>query len=178
MNSKPILFNINNCLEELIDKKLIDFKYKDITDFDELTTNQNIDIIPFEVQLIFENNNNIFFSWDSPENLRQYVINIFDETSFNNSNFTYNYQSKFWNDLFNKKFISFEIYGVIIESKKEPHLVKLNFEDSKSLSIGNFHDENDFIPKFELGDDIWIFFDEKDVQKIIKEFEFIELNKF
>ncbi|MGU9938690.1 hypothetical protein ACNFNZ_08965 [Empedobacter brevis] len=162
----------------MIDKKLIDFKYKDITDFDELTTNQNIDIIPFEVQLIFENNNNIFFSWDSPENLRQYVINIFDETSFNNSNFTYNYQSKFWNDLFNKKFISFEIYGVIIESKKEPHLVKLNFEDSKSLSIGNFHDENDFIPKFELGDDIWIFFDEKDVQKIIKEFEFIELNKF
>ncbi|WP_312556778.1 hypothetical protein [Empedobacter brevis] len=178
MNFEPRLFNIDNSLEELIGKKLIDFKYKDITDFDELTTNQNIDIIPFEVQLLFENNNNIFFSWDSPENLRQYVINIFAETSFDNSNFTYNYQSKFWNDLFNKKFISFEIYGVIIESKKEPHLVKLNFEDSKSLSIGNFYDENDFIPKFELGDDIWIFFDEKDVQKIIKEFEFIALNKF
>ncbi len=178
MNFEPILFNINNSLEKLINKKLIDFKYKDITDFNELTTNQNIDIIPLEVLLIFENDNNIFFSWDYPENLRQYVINIFDKTSFNNSDFTYNYQSKFWNDLFNKKFISFEIYGVIIESKKEPHLVKLNFEESKSLSIGNFYYENDFIPKFELGDDIWIFFEEKDVQKIIKEFEFIELNKF
>lgn len=124
MNSKPILFNITNYLEELINKKLINFKYKDITDFAELTTNQNIDIIPFEIQLIFENNNNIFFSWDSPENVRQYVINTFDETSFNNSNFTYNYQSKFWNNLFNKKFISFEIYGVIIESKnlKKNHI--------------------------------------------------------
>ena len=178
MNFEPILFNINNSLEKLIDRKLIDFKYKDITDFDELSTNQNIDIIPLEVQLIFENDNNIFFSWDYPENKRQYVINTFNETSFNNSNFTYNYQSKFWNDLLNKKLISFEIYGVIFESNEEPHLIKLNFEDGKSLSIGNFHDENDFIPKFELGDDIWIFFNEKEVEKIINEFEFIKLNKF
>ena len=178
MNFEPILFNINNSLEKLIDRKLIDFKYKDITDFDELSTNQNIDIIPLEVQLIFENDNNIFFSWDYPENKRQYVINTFNETSFNNSNFTYNYQSKFWNDLLNKKLISFEIYGVIFESNEEPHLIKFNFEDGKSLSIGNFHDENDFIPKFELGDDIWIFFNEKEVEKIINEFEFIKLNKF
>ena len=178
MNFESILFNINNSLEKLIDRKLIDFKYKDITDFDELSTNQNIDIIPLEVQLIFENDNNIFFSWDYPENKRQYVINTFNETSFNNSNFTYNYQSKFWNDLLNKKLISFEIYGVIFKSNEEPHLIKLNFEDGKSLSIGNFHDENDFIPKFELGDDIWIFFNEKEVEKIINEFEFIKLNKF
>ena len=175
MHFEPILFNINHSLKNLIDRKLIDFKYKDITDFDELSTNQKIDIIPLEVQLIFENNNYIFFSWDYPENQRQYVINIFKETSFDNSNFTFNYQSKFWNDLFNRKLFSFEIYGLIFESKKEPHLIKLNFDNGKSLSIGNFHDENDFIPKFELGDDIWIFFDEKEIQKIINKFEFIKL---
>lgn len=95
MHFEPILFNINHSLKNLIDRKLIDFKYKDITDFDELSTNQKIDIIPLEVQLIFENNNYIFFSWDYPENQRQYVINIFKETSFDNSNFTFNYQSKF-----------------------------------------------------------------------------------
>jgi hypothetical protein len=188
MNSATAMSNLTKFLIEPVrknlDRKLEAFCYFDVCKEDALTTNNNgVDIISHQLELKFEGNPPIYISWETIEGWFQYSLCV-SATSFCNGVETFVKKDKNWESILGKRLIRFEVYGYtknIVTSTEtanersttktfhnEPHLLILHFEGEIILGIANFHLENDFVPKYATGDDIWIIFDKSSIECYIE----------
>ncbi|GEM_PF-3137458 len=157
--------NICNYINPLIGKKIIGYIYYDVTTEEILTTNNNgIDIIAHQIELSFNNGNTIFFSWTKIDNWSTYSLAVSNET-FCKQVETFTTDSKYWRKIIDNTLNKFKIYGY--SKNNEPHMILLVFNNGEKLGVANFFQEKDFIPKFAIGDDIWIIFGENNIENCI-----------
>lgn len=173
---EPVIKNLGRELES--------YCYHDICGENQLTTNKSgVDIISSQLELKFKGNTPIFISWATIDGWHQFSLCVSD-ISFCNGVETFPKRDENWRALVGNKFKSFEIYGynrneiTLTETAtgritkeiyyNEPHLLILYFNNEKILGVGNFYLENDFIPKYPMGDDIWIIFDKTYINNYIK----------
>jgi hypothetical protein len=188
MNSATVVSNLTKYIIEPVrknlDRKLEAYSYFDVCKEDLLTTNNiGVDIISHQLELKFDGNLPIYIFWETIEGWFQYSLCV-SETTFCNGVETFIKKDKNWESVLGRKLIRFEVYGYtknIITStetvngranteifQNEPHLLILHFEGGILLGIANFHLENDFVPKYATGDDIWIIFDKRSIESYIE----------
>lgn len=183
MNSELLEKHIHQTLRQVLGHRLTECFYHDVFGQDLLTTNnKGIDIIAQQLELVFENNESIFISWDTVDGWHQYSLSISD-TSFCKNSEVYVANPSFWQYHIGAIFSSYEVYGYV-ENKittydalgipidtanyyNEPHLVILYFNNI-AVAIANFYLEGDFVPMLPMGDDVWILFDPISIQLCIK----------
>ena len=151
-------------MSRCIGKTLENYCYYDVLEEEFVTTNNNgIDITAFQLELRFENAEPVFVSWENLEGWLQYSLCV-SEKSFCNDVQKFVKRDENWKRLVGRRLKSFEVYGFIKNKSypttyyHEPHLLILKFDNDQVLGIGNFYMEEDFVPKFSFGDDIWIIF--------------------
>lgn len=166
-----------------LDKRLDAYRYYDVCNEDELTTNnQGVDIISHQLELKFEGNAPIFISWASIEGWFRYSLCV-SEMSFCNDVATFVKNDSKWTEIVGERLRNFEVYGYkenVITSTEtangrtsrvschnEPHLLILQFYNEKLLGLGNFYLEDDFVPKYPMGDDVWIIFGRSYIERYI-----------
>ena len=157
-----------------LDRKLETYCYYDVCNEGELTTNKKgVDIISHQLELKFEESAPIFISWATIDGWFQYSL-CASETSFCNGVETFTKKDGNWTDIVGKRLRRFEVYGYqenVITSTdtatgrttketyhNEPHLLIFHFDNDRLLGIANFYLENNFVPKYPMGDDVWIIF--------------------
>lgn len=167
-----------------LDKKLESYRYYDVCKEDDLTTNEKgVDIISHQLELKFEGNAPIYISWATIDGWFQYSLCV-SETSFCNGVETFTKNDNNWTDIVGKALRRFEVYGYkenVITSTEtatgrtskdtylnEPHLLILHFDNERLLGLANFYLENDFVPKYPMGDDVWIIFGNSYIDSYIK----------
>jgi len=52
--------------------------------------------------------------------------------------------------------------------QNEPHLLILHFDNERLLGVANFYLEDDFVPKYPMGDDVWIIFGKSYIDNYIE----------
>ncbi|SDX40373.1 hypothetical protein [Hymenobacter psychrophilus] len=183
MKSELLEKCIHQPLRQFLGHSLKECFYHDVFGQDLLTTNnKGIDIIAQQLELIFDNNESIFISWDTIDGWHQYSLSISNKAFCKNTE-RYLANSSFWQYYIGSAFSGYEVYGYV-ENKiitynalnipintacyyNEPHLVLLYF-DNITVAIANFCLEDDFVPTLPMGDDVWILFDPISIQLCIK----------
>ena len=198
MNKPSKVSNLQRfILDPLLDnvgQKFRDYRYYDTYQESDLTTNNNgIDIISHQLELSFENNAPIYISWSTIDGWYQYSLCV-SGTSFCQGTESYIKQDKYWEAIIGKRLTDFKVYGykeylsteIDKDSGKtvssevfynEPHLIELEFGSEKVLGVGNFYLENDFLPKYAVGDDIWIIHNKENLNSFISDLGFDKLDK-
>ncbi|GAB3296818.1 hypothetical protein [Hymenobacter tenuis] len=174
---------ITNPLNQVLSSKLSDYFYHDVCDVEYLTTNkQGVDIIAHQLELVFDNKQTIFISWNTVKGWEQYALSI-AKKSFTTSSEKFRASNDFWQHYIGSELSRYEIWGYYINTTtsrdtnyniinietyyNEPHLALLYFE-TIVVGVANFYLNKDFIPTIPIGDDIWILFDPMHIQLCIK----------
>jgi hypothetical protein len=172
-------------INPLLAHKLLNYSYYDVHSEDageyELLTNGNIDIVAHQLKLVFEGEKTIFISWDMIEKEYAYCLAVSEKSFCAEDIFQFSQLDKKWERFIGQKLVDYKVYGQEnIFLKKEgnnemrtnaPHLLVLQFDNSAFLGIGNFYASDNFIPDSEMGDDIWIIFEENTIEMCVKKLQ-------
>lgn len=178
-------------INPLIELKLLNYSYYDGYSEDageyELLTNVNIDIVGHQIKLVFEGEKTIFISWDMIEKEYAYCLAVSEKSFCDEEVFQFSQLDKRWNRFIGQRLIAYKIYGqenvfVKKEGNNEihtniPHLLVLQFENNALLGIGNFYASDNFIPFSEMGDDIWVIFEENSIEMCVKKLQLVTIEK-
>lgn len=174
-------------ISRIKDKSLTSIKLNNVSD-DSVNdfSDSGLNIV-VEAIFCFEGNMCISFSWLGYEGWPQYVLGSFSEPVYENNMEVEVSKFDQWQKYIGKTLSSYELFGYKddkqqthsmdgkllneVEFSNQPHLIRLNFE-GYLLSLANFSYEEDLIPKFPCGDDLWIFFEPENVEGVINNHEF------
>ncbi|MDF2578231.1 MAG: hypothetical protein K0S74_1715 [Chlamydiales bacterium] len=175
-------------LNQALGKRLINVSYYDLCERNFLTCNKSCHIIPLELQLNFSEQSDIYITWNSVKGWMQYALSASITSFYDNASFSYSMAiEQPWQKLINCTLQSYEIWGwsnygvdrggVKEFYRAEPHLILLFFDNHPPIGIANFYEESDFIPRYAVGDDIWIIYDTDFLRNTSKEFAFDLLHR-
>ncbi|GAB2947799.1 hypothetical protein GCM10027048_10980 [Hymenobacter coalescens] len=159
---------------------LTEVYYHDMHPLDILTSNGATDIIAQQVELVFEGRVTVYISWDTVPGWMQYSLSVSCE-SFCTEVERFAPDSVYWQRCLGQPLEAFEVFGLSKETwteygthgtkqetfYNEPHLVVLNFGGHR-IGVANWCAENNFVPHLPYGDDVWILFDEREIETHIK----------
>jgi hypothetical protein len=164
---KELKTRIIDILKTYIGTQMIAFLYHDVTPKEQLTTNRNgIDIIAHQLELKFIGKTSLFISWENIANWQTYSLAV-SIKSFCSQSEIFMKNDGNWECVVGQKLKRFDIYGYKTKNY-EPHLLVLEFSSGNKLGIANFYFEEDFIPKYSNGDDVWIIFGDNNLDTCIK----------
>ncbi|RPD47733.1 hypothetical protein DNI29_09825 [Hymenobacter sediminis] len=174
--------HLTSSLDEIMGSNLSDYFFYEYEPDYVLSDSKEIDIIGFQLELIFDNQKSIYISWDSVKGWHQYTLSV-STKSFVVLNDKFRYNEHIWQQYIGTELIKYEVYGYktnIITTtcsisyitscdvyREEPHMIVLHFANS-ILGIANSYEEKDFIPKLPMGDDIWIIYTVTAIQLFIE----------
>lgn len=173
--------HITSVLDKLVGRQLSAYFFYE-AEPDYLSTNHGeIDIVGFQIELVFDAIESVFISWDTVKGWHQYTIGL-SKTSFFTFAQKFRPHELLWQKYIGSELTCYEVYGYPVNTittihgygKKtfdtyhnEPHMLVLYFNKSV-LGVANFYAEKDFIPRLPMGDDVWILYTESAIQSCIK----------
>ncbi|SHL13909.1 hypothetical protein [Hymenobacter psychrotolerans] len=160
--------------------------YHDVAEKQWLTTNfQGTDIIAQQVELIFGSGLRLYCGWDTVKEWSQYSLCV-SQQSFCLEAIVFTASPDYWQQRIGKPLTSYSVYGykestwhtaggsVERVHLNEPHLIVLHF-DSSLVAVANYTAEEDFHPRFPFGDDVWILFEQVEIEEHIQRLGFDKL---
>lgn len=173
--------HVTSVLDELVGRQLTAyFFYESEPDYLSISHGE-IDIVGFQIELVFDAIESVFISWDTVKGWHQYTVGLSKKSFFP-------FAQKFRpNELIWQRYIGivlthYEVYGylehiiTVTQSyglktfdtyHNEPHMLVLHFNDSV-LGVANFYAEKDFIPRLPMGDDVWVMYTESAIRLCIE----------
>ena len=128
-----------------------------------------------QVELQFDNDNSLYISWENIRGWEQYSLGCSSSTFWNEELPRWSVaKSKWWEEFVGKRLIKVESWGYQ-DAAQEQHLVKLIWENSQAIAIANWKEEQDFLPRFPFGDDVWIIFSESDITELSRKMELVKI---